>query len=132
MAWPPMVIVCCVVEILSAGGGACRSLRCAGTARSTASDCSSEGRGRTSGCCPKSDNATKRDASARTRAFMGAERNTFRKPMIRSIAFAAIALLFGAAYALRTPAFEVPDEVAHYWRATAAAYGHVVIGERVG
>jgi uncharacterized membrane protein len=52
--------------------------------------------------------------------------------MARLIAFAAIALGFGAAYALRTPAFEVPDEVAHYWRATAAAYGHVVIGERVG
>src|SRR6266550_2660764 len=31
-----------------------------------------------------------------------------------------------------TPAVEVPDEVAHYWRATAAAYGHVVVGERVG
>ena len=42
-----------------------------------------------------------------------------------------IALVFGAAYALQTPAFEVPDEVAHYWRATAAAYGHVVVGERV-
>lgn len=52
--------------------------------------------------------------------------------MIRTIAFAAIALGLGAAYALRTPAFEVPDEVAHYWRATAAAYGHVVVGERVG
>src|SRR6266513_733934 len=51
--------------------------------------------------------------------------------MVRTIAFAVIALGFGAAYALRTPAFEVPDEVAHYWRATAAAYGHVVIGERV-
>jgi uncharacterized membrane protein len=47
------------------------------------------------------------------------------------IAFGAIALFFGAAYALITPAFEVPDEVAHYWRATAAAYGHVVVGERV-
>ena len=42
-----------------------------------------------------------------------------------------IALGFGVAYALRTPAFEVPDEVAHYWRATAAAYGHIVVGERV-
>jgi uncharacterized membrane protein len=52
--------------------------------------------------------------------------------MVRTIAFALIALGFGAAYALRTPAFEVPDEVGHYWRATAAAYGHVVIGERVG
>src|SRR5438067_1080592 len=51
--------------------------------------------------------------------------------MVRTIAFAVIALGFGAAYALRTPAFEVPDEVAHYWRATAAAYGHVVVGERV-
>src|SRR5256885_13167945 len=51
--------------------------------------------------------------------------------MVGTIAFAVIALGFGAAYALRTPAFEVPDEVAHYWRATAAAYGHVVIGERV-
>lgn len=51
--------------------------------------------------------------------------------MVRTIAFAIIALGFGAAYALRTPAFEVPDEVGHYWRATAAAYGHVVIGERV-
>jgi len=51
--------------------------------------------------------------------------------MVRTIAFAVIALGFGAAYALRTPAFEVPDVVAHYWRATAAAYGHVVIGERV-
>jgi len=52
--------------------------------------------------------------------------------MARTIVFAVIALVFGAAYALRTPAFEVPDEVAHYWRATAAAYGHVVVGERVG
>jgi uncharacterized membrane protein len=52
--------------------------------------------------------------------------------MTRSIVFAVIALVFGAAYALRTPAFEVPDEVAHYWRATAAAYGHLVVGERVG
>ena len=51
--------------------------------------------------------------------------------MVRTIAFAVIALGFGAAYALRAPAFEVPDEVAHYWRATAAAYGHVVIGQRV-
>src|SRR5437667_12497065 len=51
--------------------------------------------------------------------------------MFRSAAFATVALLFGAAYALVTPAFEVPDEVAHYWRATAAAYGHVVVGQRV-
>jgi len=50
----------------------------------------------------------------------------------RLIAFAVLALVFGGAYALVTPAFEVPDEVAHYWRATAAAYGHVVVGERVG
>jgi len=51
--------------------------------------------------------------------------------MPRLTAFAAIALAFGIAYALITPAFEVPDEVAHYWRATAAAYGHVVVGKRV-
>src|ERR1051326_9072721 len=56
----------------------------------------------------------------------------FHSDMTRSIVFAVIALVFGAAYALRTPAFEVPDEVAHYWRATAAAYGHLVVGERVG
>jgi uncharacterized membrane protein len=49
----------------------------------------------------------------------------------RLAAFAVIALAFGAAYALITPAFEVPDEVGHYWRATAAAYGHVVVGKRV-
>src|ERR1051326_2955582 len=56
----------------------------------------------------------------------------FHSDMTRSIVFAVIALVFGAAYALRTPAFEVPDEVALYWRATAAAYGHLVVGERVG
>ena len=47
------------------------------------------------------------------------------------MAFAAIALVFGGAFALVTPAFEVPDEVHHYWRATAAAYGHVVVGQAV-
>ena len=50
---------------------------------------------------------------------------------VRLTAFAVIALAFGAAYALITPAFEVPDEVGHYWRATAAAYGHVVVAQRV-
>lgn len=49
----------------------------------------------------------------------------------RLAAFAAIALAFGAAYALISPAFEVPDEVGHYWRATAAAYGHIVVAQRV-
>jgi uncharacterized membrane protein len=49
----------------------------------------------------------------------------------RLTAFLAIALAFGAAYALLTPAFEVPDEVGHYWRATATAYGHVVVAQRV-
>jgi len=63
-----------------------------------------------------------RTNGSRTRSFIGRESNAF---------FALIALVFGAAYALKTPAFEVPDEVAHYWRATAAAYGHVVVGERV-
>src|ERR1043165_8473549 len=52
--------------------------------------------------------------------------------MPRLTAFVAIALAFGIAYALITPACEAPAEVAHYWRATAAAYGHVVVGERVG
>ena len=52
--------------------------------------------------------------------------------MYKVIAFTIIALVFGAAFALVTPAFEVPDEVSHYWRATAAAYGHVVVGARVG
>ena len=52
-------------------------------------------------------------------------------PVYRLVGFAIVALVFGAAYALVTPAFEVPDEVAHYWRATAAGYGHVVIGQRV-
>lgn len=50
----------------------------------------------------------------------------------RLAAFTAIALGFGAAYALITPAFEVPDEVGHYWRATSVAYGHVVVGKKVG
>lgn len=63
-----------------------------------------------------------RRSSSKTRGFIGRESNAF---------FALIALVFGAAYALKTPAFEVPDEVAHYWRATAAAYGHVVVGARV-
>jgi len=63
-----------------------------------------------------------RRSGNKTRSFIGRESNAF---------FALIALVFGAAYALKTPAFEVPDEVAHYWRATAAAYGHVVVGERV-
>lgn len=52
--------------------------------------------------------------------------------MYRSAAFTLVALVFGAAYALITPAFEVPDEVGHYWRATAAAYGRVVVAQRVG
>lgn len=45
--------------------------------------------------------------------------------MRRSAAFAAIALVFGLAYALVTPPFEVPDEVGHYWRASSIAYGFV-------
>ena len=51
--------------------------------------------------------------------------------MFRRIGFALIAIGFGAAYALVTPPFEVPDEAAHYLRATAAAYGNVVIQGRV-
>jgi uncharacterized membrane protein len=43
----------------------------------------------------------------------------------RSGAFAAVALVFGLAYALITPPFEVPDEVGHYWRASSIAYGFV-------
>src|SRR2546423_4977665 len=45
--------------------------------------------------------------------------------MRRSGAFMAIGLLFGIAYALITPPFEVPDEVGHYWRASSIAYGHI-------
>jgi len=35
----------------------------------------------------------------------------------------AVALLFGAAFALLTPPFQVPDEIAHYYRACAIAHG---------
>jgi uncharacterized membrane protein len=35
----------------------------------------------------------------------------------------AVALLFGAAFALLTPPFQVPDEVGHYYRACAIAHG---------
>ena len=51
--------------------------------------------------------------------------------MFRRTGFALIAIGFGAAYALVTPPFEVPDEAAHYLRATATAYGNVVIQGRV-
>ena len=34
-----------------------------------------------------------------------------------------VALLFGAAFALLTPPFQVPDEIAHYYRACAIAHG---------
>jgi len=44
---------------------------------------------------------------------------------MRQCLCAAILLGFGAAYALLTPPFEVPDEVGHYWRASSIAYGHV-------
>jgi len=45
--------------------------------------------------------------------------------MRRSLTFAAVALLFGVAYVLITPPFEVPDEVGHFWRASSIAYGFV-------
>jgi len=45
--------------------------------------------------------------------------------MRRSAAFAAVGLLFGIAYTLITPPFEVPDEVGHYWRASSIAYGYI-------
>jgi uncharacterized membrane protein len=35
----------------------------------------------------------------------------------------ALALLFGAAFALLTPPFQAPDEIAHYYRACAIAHG---------
>lgn len=35
----------------------------------------------------------------------------------------AVALLFGAAFALLTPPFQVPDEIGHYYRACAIAHG---------
>jgi uncharacterized membrane protein len=49
----------------------------------------------------------------------------------RRIGFVLLAVGFGAAYALVTPPFEVPDEAAHYLRATAAAYGNVIIQQQV-
>ena len=51
--------------------------------------------------------------------------------MRQHISFAAVALLFGTAYALITPPFEVPDEVGHYWRASSIAYGYVGRGQPV-
>src|ERR1051325_646023 len=92
MVWPPMAMVCCVVEILSAGGGACLSSFGVCIGRSTVS----------SGRWAKMGAAMRRSGS-KTRSFIGRESNAF---------FALIALVFGAAYALKTPAFEVPDEVA--------------------
>jgi len=47
---------------------------------------------------------------------------------VARITFAAVALVFGIAYALVTPPFEVPDEVGHYWRASSIAYGFVATG----
>ena len=35
----------------------------------------------------------------------------------------ALALVFGAAFALLTPPFQAPDEIAHYYRACAIAHG---------
>ena len=45
--------------------------------------------------------------------------------MRQHISFAAVALLFGTAYPLITPPFEVPDEVGHFWHASSIAYGYL-------
>jgi uncharacterized membrane protein len=51
--------------------------------------------------------------------------------MRQHMSFAAVALLFGTAFALITPPFEVPDEVGHYWRASSIAYGYLGRGQPV-
>jgi uncharacterized membrane protein len=50
---------------------------------------------------------------------------------VARISFVAVALLFGIAYAIVTPPFEVPDEVGHYWRASSIVYGYVTPGRTI-
>src|ERR1051325_4618114 len=44
--------------------------------------------------------------------------------------FVAVALVFGAAYALLTPPLQVPDEVAHFWRGVAIGTGQTLLPAR--
>ncbi len=54
----------------------------------------------------------------------------------RAIVWTCLAIwLFAVGYAVITPPFQVPDEVAHYWHAVSIAHGnvfHVMQNERMG
>src|SRR5437867_1900882 len=134
-------MVCWVVEIWSRGGslGTARSAGFSGVSASFAAGAGA------AGCCPgrrscaRSAGQTDAIRIARTIFFIedsppdvevGAS-VLQRSAMRQHVSFAAVALLFGTAYALMTPPFEVPDEVGHYWRASSIAYGNLGRGRPV-
>src|SRR5437867_518595 len=128
-------MVCWVVEIWSRGGslGTARSAGFSGVSASFAAGAGA------AGCCPgrrscaRSAGQTDAIRIARTVFFIedsppdvevGAS-VLQRTDMRQHISFAAVALLFGTAYPLITPPFEVPDEVGHFWHASSIAYGYL-------